>query len=72
MKQINPFPKHDFRTPLVLVAVVMISLLLSGSAVSQESSATGTDIWIEFPFNGMDLPNQTINFVVFVDFVVYV
>ena len=65
MKKNNSFPKHDFRTPLVWVAVVMISLLLSGSALSQENSATDTDVWIEFPFNGMDLPNQTINFVVY-------
>ncbi len=69
MKKYNSFPKNDYRTPLVWTALVMISLLLSGfalnSAVLQNSSSTGTTVWIEFPFNGMDLPNQTINFVVY-------
>ncbi|MBL6983232.1 MAG: hypothetical protein ISR58_18805 [Anaerolineales bacterium] len=65
MKNTNSFPKNGFQTYFMWFAMVMISLLLSGSAVTQESSATGTDAWIEFPFNGMDLPNQTINFVVY-------
>ncbi len=69
MKKLNSFPKNDCRTPLVWVAVVMVSLLLSGfalnRAVLQDGASTGTTVWIEFPFNGMDLPKQTINFVVY-------
>lgn len=57
------------RIPLVLIAVLTISLLLSGYSLLgeslQDSSTTGAEVWIEFPFGGIDLPNQAITFVVY-------
>lgn len=61
--------RQDKQTPFMWIAVVMLVLLLSGFSLNggpfQDSATTGTEIWIEFPFNGIDLPNQTITFVIY-------
>jgi len=47
------------------VAVVSLMLLLSGFALSQSQPISDTQVWIEFPFNGINLPNQTITFAIY-------
>lgn len=64
------FQKNELRRiPLVLIAVLTISLLLSGYALKgeslQDSATTGAEVWIEFPTQGSNLTNQEITFVVY-------
>ena len=47
------------------VAIVSLMLLLSGFALPQSQPISDTQVWIEFPFDGINLPNQTITFVVY-------
>ncbi len=57
------------QTPFVWIAVMVIVLLLSAFSLQggqyQDGVASGAQVWIEFPLNNINLPNQDITFVVY-------